>query len=168
MIELTPSEELVISNIYTIRNQRVMLDFDLANIYGIETKVLKQAVKRNIQRFPEDFMFELTPEEFSNLRSQIVTSSWGGSRYAPFAFTEHGAVMLASVLNSEKAIKASIFVVRTFVKLRQTLSNYQTISERIDDLENKYDHELGRVFEAIEQLSSEKNAPRVPIGFKKK
>ena len=168
MTELTPSEELVISNIYTLRNQRVMLDFDLANIYGIGTKVLKQAVKRNIQRFPEDFMFELTQEEFSNLRSQIVTSSWGGSRYAPFAFTEHGAVMLASVLNSEKAIKVSIFVVRTFVKLRQTLSNYQTISERIDDLENKYDHELGRVFEAIEQLSAEKNTPRVPIGFKKK
>lgn len=168
MTELTPSEEALISNIYIIRNQRVMLDFDLAEIYGIETKRLKGAVRRNIERFPDDFMFELTQEEFESLRTQIASSKRGGSRYAPFAFTEHGAVMLASVLNSEKAIKASIFVVRTFVKLRQTLSNYQTISERIDDLENKYDHELGRVFEAIEQLSAEKNTPRVPIGFKKK
>ena len=134
MTELTPSEETLISNIYIIRNQRVMLDFDLAELYGLETKNLKRAVKRNIERFPEDFMFELSEEEFQNLRCQFVTSSWGGSRYAPFAFTEHGAVMLASVLNSEKAIKASIFVVRTFVKLRQTLSNYQTISERIDEI----------------------------------
>ena len=166
-MELTPTEESVISKIYIVRNQRVMMDFDLAEIYGIKTKVLNQAVKRNIQRFPEDFMFELTQSEFQNLRSQIVTSSWGGSRYAPFAFTEHDAVMLASVLNSETAIKASIFVVCTFVKLRQIINNYQSLSNRVDDLEDKFDVQLSHILEAIEELSEQKNAPREPIGFKK-
>ena len=136
-------------------------------MYGIETRVLKQAVRRNMGRFPEDFMFELTTEEFQNLRSQIVTSSWGGSRYPPFAFTEHGAVMLASVLNSETAVKASIFIVRTFVKLRQLVSGYQTLTERMDMLEDKYDSQFEQVINALEQLSEQKNEPRIPIGFKK-
>ena len=166
-MELTPTEESVISKIYIVRNQRVMMDFDLAEIYGIETKTLKRAVKRNTERFPEDFMFELTQEEFQNLRYQIGTSSWGGSRYLPFAFTEHGAVMLASVLNSETAIKASIFVVRTFVKLRQIINNYQSLSDRVDDLEDKFDGQLSHILEAIEELSEQKNPPREPIGFKK-
>ena len=96
-----------------------------------------------------------------------MTSSWGGSRYAPFAFTEHGAVMLASVLNSETAIKASIFVVRTFVKLRQIINNYQSLSDRVDDLEDKFDVQLSHILEAIEELSEQKNPPREPIGFKK-
>ena len=166
-MELTPTEESVISKIYIVRNQRVMMDFDLAEIYGIETKTLKRAVKRNAERFPEDFMFELTQEEFQNLRYQIGTSSWGGSRYLPFAFTEHGAVMLASVLNSETAIKASIFVVRTFVKLRQIINNYQSLSDRVDDLEDKFDVQLSHILEAIEELSEQRNPPREPIGFKK-
>ena len=166
-MELTPTEESVISKIYIVKNQRVMMDFDLAEIYGIETKRLKEAVRRNIERFPEDFMFELTQHEFQNLRTQIASSSWGGSRYPPFAFTEHGAVMLASVLNSETAIKASIFVVRTFVKLRQIINNYQSLSDRVDDLEDKFDVQLSHILEAIEELSEQKNAPREPIGFNK-
>jgi ORF6N domain len=167
MSNLTPNEENIATHIYIIRNQRVMLDSDLAEIYGVETRVLKQAVRRNIFRFPEDFMFELTNEEFQNLRSQNVTSSWGGSRYAPFAFTEHGAVMLASVLNSEAAIKASIYVVRTFVKIRQLVSGYQELSERMNTLENKYDGQFEQVIQALEQLAEQKNEPRIPIGYKK-
>ena len=166
-MELTPTEESVISKIYIVKNQRVMMDFDLAEIYGVETKRLKEAVRRNVERFPEDFMFELTQHEFQNLRTQIASSSWGGSRYPPFAFTEHGAVMLASVLNSETAIKASIFVVRTFVKLRQIINNYQSLSDRVDDLEDKFDVQLSHILEAIEELSEQKNAPREPIGFNK-
>ena len=167
MSELTPNEENIASHIYIIRNQRVMLDSDLAEIYGVETKMLKRAVRRNIERFPEDFMFELTDEEFQNLRFQFGTSSWGGSRYAPFAFTEHGAVMLASVLNSETAVKASIYVVRTFVKIRQLVSGYQELSERMNMLEDKYDNQFGQVIQALEQLSEQKKEPRTPIGFKK-
>jgi hypothetical protein len=165
MRQLIPNEEVIISRIYTIRNQKVMFDFDLAEMYGIETKRLKHAVRRNLERFPEDFMFELTPEEFQNLRTQIASSSWGGSRYPPFAFTEHGAVMLASILNSETAVKASIFVVRTFVKLRQLISGYQELKERVDTLEDKYDSQFEQVIQALEGLSEKKNAPRKYIGF---
>ena len=166
-MELTVTEQLTISKIYIFRNQRVMMDFDLAEIYGVETKVLKRSVKRNIERFPEDFMFELSENEFENLRCQIGTSSWGGSRYAPFAFTEHGAVMLASVLNSNTAAKASIFVVRAFVKLKQIVDTYKVLSDRIDDLEDKYDEQLYQIIEAIRELSEQKNTPRTSIGFKK-
>ena len=166
-MELAVTEQLTISKIYIFRNQRVMMDFDLAEIYGVETRRLKEAVRRNIERFPEDFMFELTQDEFQNLRSQIATSSWGGSRYAPFAFTEHGAVMLASVLNSDTAAKASIFVVRTFVKLKQLVDTYKVLSDKIDDLEDKYDEQLYHIIEAIRELSEQKNTPRTSIGFKK-
>jgi ORF6N domain len=132
MSQLIPNEEIIASHIYTIRNQKVMSDFDLAEMYGVETRVLKQAVRRNIERFPEDFMFELSSEEFQRLRSQFVISNVGrgGSRYPPFAFTEHGAVMLASILNSETAVKASLFVVRTFVKLRQLTGSYKELAEK--------------------------------------
>jgi hypothetical protein len=113
--------QIIQSKIYEIRGQRVMLDFDLAVLYSTETKVLKQSVKRNLRRFPVDFMFELTREEFNNLRSQFVTSSWGGSRYLPFAFTEQGVAMLSSVLGSEKAIEVNIGIMRAFVVIRQFL-----------------------------------------------
>ena len=166
-MELAVTEQLTISKIYIFRNQRVMMDFDLAEIYGVETRRLKEAVRRNIERFPEDFMFELTQDEFQNLRSQIATSSWGGSRYAPFAFTEHGAVMLASVLNSDTAAKASIFVVRTFVKLKQLVDTYKVLSDKIDGLEDKYDEQLYHIIEAIRELSEQKKTPRTSIGFKK-
>jgi len=112
---------IILSKIYTIRNQKVMLDFDLAEMYGVQTKVLNQAVKRNIGRFPIDFMFQLTKIEFENLKSQFVTSSWGGTRYFPFAFTEQGVAMLASVLKSETAIQVNIGIVRAFVAIRQSL-----------------------------------------------
>ena len=113
--------QIIQSKIYEIRGQRVMLDFDLAVLYSTETKVLKQSVKRNLRRFPVDFMFELTREGFNNLRSQFVTSSWGGSRYLPFAFTEQGVAMLSSVLGSEKAIEVNIGIMRAFVVIRQFL-----------------------------------------------
>lgn len=169
MSQLIPNEEIIASHIYTIRNQKIMFDFDLAEMYGVETRVLKQAVRRNIERFPEDFMFELTSEEFQRLRSQIVISNVGrgGTRYPPFAFTEHGAVMLASILNSETAVKASLFVVRTFVKLRQLTGSYKELAEKIVQLEGKYDTQLEYVFQAIQELSEQKNEPRTLIGFKK-
>ena len=154
------------TRIHTIRHQKVMLDFDLAEMYGVETRTLKQAVRRNIERFPEDFMFELTAEEYQILRSQIVISSWGGSRYPPFAFTEHGAVMLASILNSETAVKASIFVVRTFIKLRQLIRGYHELTERMDGLEEKYDSQFEQVIHALEGLAEKKKEPRKLIGFK--
>ena len=166
MSQLIPNEEVIISRIYTLRHQKVMFDFDLAEMYGIETKRLKHAVRRNIERFPEDFMFELTMEEFQNLRTQIASSSWGGSRYPPFAFTEHGAVMLASILNSETAVKASIFVVRTFIKLRQLISGYHELTERMDGLEEKYDSQFQQVIHALEGLAEKKKEPRKLIGFK--
>ncbi len=166
MSQLIPTEEVIISRIHTIRNQKIMFDFDLAEMYGVETKVLKQAVRRNIERFPEDFMFELTAEEFQNLRYQFGTSSWGGSRYPPFAFTEHGAVMLASILNSETAVKASIFVVRTFIKLRQLISGYHELTERMDGIEEKYDSQFEQVIHALEGLAEKKKEPRKLIGFK--
>ena len=166
MSQLIPNEEVIISRIYTLRHQKVMFDFDLAEMYGIETKRLKHAVRRNIERFPEDFMFELTMEEFQNLRTQFASSSWGGSRYPPFAFTEHGAVMLASILNSETAVKASIFVVRTFIKLRQLISGYHELTERMDGLEEKYDSQFEQVIHALEGLAEKKKEPRKLIGFK--
>ena len=166
MSQLIPTEEVIISRIHTIRNQKVMFDFDLAEMYGIDTKTLKRAVRRNIERFPEDFMFELTMEEFQNLRTQFASSSWGGSRYPPFAFTEHGAVMLASILNSETAVKASIFVVRTFIKLRQLISGYHELTGRMDGLEEKYDSQFEQVIHALEGLAEKKKEPRKLIGFK--
>ncbi len=111
------NDEMVLDKIYLIRNQKVMLDRDLAQLYGVETKVLKQAVKRNMDRFPEDFMFELNSSEYENLRSQIVTSSWGGLRYMPMAFTEYGVLMLSSVLNSQKAIQINIPILRVFARI---------------------------------------------------
>ena len=122
-------EEIILSKIYFIRELKVMIDSDLAGLYGVETKVLKQQVKRNIDRFPEDFMFELTTEEFANLRSQFVTSSWGGVRYLPMVFTEQGVAMLSSVLRSKQAIKVNIQIMRIFTKVRQLLTNRRNQKE---------------------------------------
>ncbi len=151
------------NKIYNIRGERVMLDSDLAEIYGVETRVLKQAVRRNLHRFPTDFMFELTLEELrrlESLRSQFVTldaekSKRGKySKYAPFVFTEHGAVMLASVLNSPTAIEASIKVVRVFVKMRSILMLHQDLADRVEELEKASDdHE--QTFEVVSQLFGE-------------
>ena len=127
---------------------------------------MNEAVRRNIARFPEEFMFQVTSEEWNNLKTQFATSSWGGKRKLPFVFTEHGAVMLASVLNSEVAIKASIFVVRAFVQIRDYLATHKELAEKIEKLESKYDHQFAVVFDAIKQLFHEKNEPRREIGFK--
>jgi phage regulator Rha-like protein len=142
------------SHIVYIRKHKVMLDNTLAELYGVETKVLIQAIKRNIDRFPEDFMFQLSAEEFENLRSQIVTSSGthGGRRYFPYVFTEQGVAMLSSVLNSKQAIQVNIEIMRAFVNLRKTIDSYKELKQQIGKLEKKYDKNFKFVFEAIHQL----------------
>ena len=120
-------DEVIMKKIYLLRGSKVMLDRDLADLYEIETKQLKRAVRRNISRFPKDFMFELSPEEFNNLRSQFGTSSWGGPRYVPMAFTEHGVIMLASVLNSERAIHVNIQIVRVFTRMSEILTSLKEL-----------------------------------------
>jgi len=144
-----------------------MLDRDLAALYGVETKVLKQAVKRNIDRFPEDFMFVLSKSEFRNWRSQFVTSKADrqGLRYAPMAFTEHGILMLSSVLNSKRAISVNIQIMRDFVQLRRMLASNAELSRRLDELESKYDRQFKVVFDAIRELMSPPSPSRKPIGF---
>jgi len=154
--------------IYIIREERVMLDQDLAALYEVETKVLVQAVQRNIKRFPPDFMFQLSFQEFTALRSQIVTSKGrGGRRTAPYAFTEHGVAMLSSVLRSERAVEINIQIIRAFVKLRQFVASNAELSDRLNGLEQKYDSQFKVVFDAIRQLMSETThvPPKRRIGF---
>jgi len=150
-----------------IRGQKVMLDADLAKLYQVETRVLIQAVKRNMERFPEDFMFQLSNKEFEILRSQNVTSSqWGGRRYPPYAFTEQGVAMLSSVLRSERAVHVNIEIMRTFVKLREMLSNHKDLARKLNNLEKKYDEQFRVVFDAIHQLmNSGDTKKKRPIGF---
>jgi hypothetical protein len=147
-----------------------MLSSDLAALYGVEPKVLVQAVKRNIDRFPGDFMFQLTPDEFKNLKSQIVTSSWGGVRRAtPYAFTEQGVAMLSSVLRSPKAIQVNIEIMRAFVRLRQMLASHKDLARKLEDLEKKYDKQFAVVFAAIRQLMEPPPVkPKGRIGFNTK
>ena len=183
--EITPIQ----SKIYEIRGQRVMLDFDLAALYQVETRVLNQAVKRNIKRFPEDFMFQLNSLEFENLKSQIVTSSWGGTRKLPYAFTEQGVAMLAGLLNSDIAINANIAIMRAFVAMRNYITTASTVTaelaeiraklallerndedniEAVNDLSEDMRKELDNIYLAIAELSvkkTEQEKPRRPIGF---
>ena len=166
------SEETIADKIYFIRNQKVMLDRDLAILYGIETKVLNQAVKRNMSRFPEDFMFQLTEIEFQNLKSQIVTSSWGGSRKLPSAFTEHGVLMLSSVLKSDKAIQVNIQIMRIFTKVRQMLLDTTELKIDILQIQKKlenHDKNIELVFSYLDELTEKKEnePPRPTIGYKK-
>lgn len=168
------SEETISDKIYFIRNQKVMLDRDLAMLYGIQTKVLKQAVKRNISRFPDDFMFELSNAEFSNWRSQIVTSNSDkmGLRYAPMAFTEHGVLMLSSVLNSDKAIQTNIQIMRIFTKVRQMLLDTTDLKIDIMQIQKKlenHDKNIELVFSYLDELTDKKEntKPRTKIGYKK-
>ena len=142
-------EEVIMSKIYQIRGQKVMLDMDLAALYGVETKYLKQAVRRNIERFPKDFMFELDKEELTNLRSQIATSSWGGIRYAPMAFTEQGVAMLSSILKSKVAIKVNISIIRVFTKMRELLNTHKEILKKLMELQVKeieQDEQIQKIF----------------------
>ena len=154
--------------IFMIRGQKVMLDRDLAELYGVETKQLKRAVRRKITRFPKDFMFELSKEEFENLRSHFGTSSWGGTRYPPMAFTEQGVAMLSSVLNSERAAQVNIEIVRAFVRLRQMLSAHKDLERRLDALEERYDEQFKVVFDAIRALMEPPEKPKKKIGFEVK
>ncbi len=171
--------QVIHNMIYDIRGEKVMLDFDLAELYEVETKVFKQAVKRNIKNFPKDFMFILTQKEFADLRSQIVTSSWGGKRYLPYAFTEHGVAMLASVLKSDKARKMNIAIIRAFIALRKQAIQNKELIEILNQLRSKvdsHDEQFNQIYETLENMLDEqvdKKAKelewknRTRIGFKK-
>jgi len=153
--------------IYLIRGHKVMLDADLAELYGVETKALNKAVKRNIERFPKDFMFQLTKEEFQNLRFQIGTSSqWGGRRFPPYAFIEQGVAMLSSVLRSKRAAQVNVQIMRSFVRLRQMLATNKDLARKLEELEEKYDKQFKVVFVALHQLMEEEEQSRHQIGFR--
>ncbi len=150
-----------------IRGQRVMLDADIAALYGSATKTLIQAVRRNAERFPADFMFQLTSDEFADLRSQSVTSrSWGGRRYAPYAFTEQGVAMLSSVLNSPRAVQVNIEIMRTFVRLRGFIAAHEELVHRVDGLEVRLDEQLTAVFKSLRALTAPPPVPQRKLGFK--
>lgn len=157
--------EIILKKIYMIRNEKVMLDRDLADLYGVKTKVLKQAVRRNIDRFPMDFMFELTREEFDNLRSQIVTSSHGGARYLPMVFTEQGIAMLSSVLKSDKAIQMNIQIIRIFTKIRRLVLENMDVKKELEDFKNQTEERFNIVFQTLDQLIAIDEKPKKQIGF---
>jgi len=156
--------------IYLIRGQKVMLDRDLAALYGVETKRLKEQVRRNAERFPNDFMFVLSDEEFANWRSHFATSNADrmGLRHAPMAFTEQGVAMLSSVVNSKQAIDVNIAIMRTFVKLRQMLDSHAKLAKKLAGLESKYDEQFRVVFEVLNELMATPEPKRRPIGFRVK
>jgi tetrahydromethanopterin S-methyltransferase subunit G len=171
MINDIASIELIEQKIYLIRGQKVMLSSDIALLYGVEVRALTQAVRRNIGRFPEDFMFQLSTEENQNLKSQNVISSWGGARRAaPYAFTEQGIAMLSSILNSKRAIQVNIAIMRVFVKLRDMVSMHKEIIKKLDELEKKvgkHDSQIIAIFGAIKQMMIKPNAGKKDYGFKK-
>ena len=168
-------DEYITSKIYLIRNTKVMLDEDLAELYDVETRRLNEQVKRNIDRFPSDFMFQLTVEEFENLKSQFATSSWGGRRKLPYAFTEQGVAMLSGVLNSKRAIKVNIQIMRVFTRMRKMLETHKAILNKLDDLERKdieHDKKILLIFEFLKQLELAKqqeleHKSRERVGFKR-
>jgi len=166
--------QIIQQKIYEIRGLRVMLDADLAELYGVETKRLKEAVRRNIERFPSDFMFELTRTEYNSLRSQFASLETGRGKHAkfvPFAFTEHGVAMLSGVLNSPKAIETNLAIIRAFIALRHYAHTYAELSQKITEIEAKYDAEIADIHEALTQLAPPDKDPdawenRPRIGFK--
>ena len=160
--------QIIQSKIYEIRGVRVLMDFDLAEMYQVETKNLKRAVRRNIERFPEDFMFELTESENEDLRCNFGTSSWGGSRYPPFAFSEQGVAQLSSVLNSSLAIQVNISIIRAFVTLRQYALGYAELNRKLEDFMLETNMQFSDIYQALTELASQKeqeNKPRRRIGF---
>ena len=160
--------ESIASRIFLVRGQKVMLDSDLAELYGVTTSALNQAVRRNIDRFPSDFMFQMTDSEFSNLKSQFVTSSWGGRRKLLLVFTEQGVSMLSSVLNSERAIQVNIAIMRAFVRIREMLSTHKELAFKLEELERKvgiHDQTIVQLIEAIRQLMEPPAKKGNPIGF---
>ena len=162
--------EIIVANkIYEIRGQKVMLDSDLAELYNSETKRLNEQVGRNRDRFPPDFMFQLTEEEWRNLKSQFATSSWGGRRKLPYAFTEHGVLMLSSVLSGKQAIQVNIQIVRVFTKLRALLGEHADLKVEISDIKKRlqnHDKNIELVFSYIDELTEKKAKPRRRIGYK--
>jgi hypothetical protein len=169
--EILIPDDIISSKIYLIRKQKVMLDKDLSELYAVETKQLKRQVRRNLERFPQDFMFELSQEEFDNLRSQFGTSSWGGSRYIPMAFTEQGVAMLSSVLNSPTAIKVNIQIIRVFTKIREMLTDTLSMKLEIEEIKKKlsnHTQNIELVFNYLDELidKKEKTEPRKKIGYK--
>ncbi len=163
-------DEIITNKIFLIRDQKVMLDKDLANLYGVETKNLKRQVRRNMERFPEDFMFELTISEVQILRSQFGTSNRGGNRYQPMAFTEQGVAMLSSVLNSPKAIEVNIKIIRVFTKIKKALSDNLQVKLEIEEIKKKlsnHSKNIELVFNYLDELVENKETPRTKIGFKK-
>ena len=164
---IIPSER-IISKIYIIRNKKVMLDKDLAELYGVQVKVLNLAIKRNIKRFPGDFMFHLDKKEADNLKSQFETSSWGGSRKGSYAFTEQGVAMLSSVLNSDRAIAVNIQIIRTFTKIRELLSTNEALQRKMMAMEKKYDSKIKKIFDILGLLLSDENKSKNKIGFEYK
>lgn len=179
----TLAPEAITLRIVTVRGQRVIVDADLAALYGVETKRFNEAVKRNVVKFPADFMFTLTTEEFTALRSQFATSNdspgRGGRRYAPRVFTEHGALMAATILNSPRAVEVSVYVVRAFVRLRELAASHGDMAKRLDELEQKTEAlainhdtfsrntraQLKQVFDALRELMTPPEPPKRPIGF---
>jgi hypothetical protein len=169
--DLIPVEKIE-NAIIVLRGQKVILDETLASLYGVTTKRLNEQLRRNAGRFPEDFLFRLTAREFDDLRSRFATSSsgWGGRRTPPYAFTEHGAIMAASILNSPKAIEMSVLVVRAFVRLRRLLAAHQELATKLDELERRlstHDRQIGVLFEAIRGLMAPPGTPNRRIGFSK-
>ena len=169
-LDIMIPDEVVMDKIYLIRGKKVMIDRDLAKLYNVETKVLKQAVRRNSDRFPEDFMFMLSNEEFAILRSQIVTSSWGGSRYVPMAFTEQGVAMISSVLNSKQAIQVNILIIRVFSKMRELIVSHKDLLLKMEQLENKvtdHDGKIALIIGYLKRFIDVQEKPRKQLGFKR-
>jgi len=171
MNDLAPKEEFIAGKIYVIRNQKVMIDADLAALYEVETKTLKRAVRRNIERFPEDFMFELSKDEFDNLRYQNGTSSWGGARHLPMVFTEQGVAMLSGLLRSPSAVQVNIQIMRVFVKMRKLIVNYHELLEKVEALEansSEQNQHIIKIYEIIKELIEPSYKNRNPLGYRLK
>ena len=162
------SQESVERKIFIVRGHRVMISNHLAMLYGVETRDLNKAVARNIERFPEDFMFQLNNTEFANLKFHFGTSSWGGTRKLPRAFTEQGIAMLSSVLRSKRAVEVNIAIMRTFVKLREILASNELLRHKIESMERKYDEQFKAVFEVLKKMLAEPEKPKRPFGFHSK
>ena len=171
--EIAIPKEVILNKIYEIRGEKVMIDRDLAELYGVETKYLKRQVKRNLQRFPDDFMFELSEQEFKDWRCQFVTSNKDkmGLRYAPYAFTEDGVAQLSTVLNSSRAINVNLQIIRLFSKMRKMLLTHKDLLLKLEEMEKKIsgqDMKIGQIFNYLKQFIKEQETPREPIGFKPK
>jgi phage regulator Rha-like protein len=163
--EVPIPQEVIRSRILFLRGKKVILDCDLAELYDVETKHLTRQVRRNRSRFPADFLFILTRLEIASLKCHFGASSWGGTRKPPFAFTEHGILMLSSVLNSERAIQVNIQIMRAFTKLREMLAGHKELRQKIADMESKYDYQFKVVFKAIKELLDPPRKSKGPIGF---